>query len=168
MQVEALPGHHFGVQLDSGMNRLGMEPAEWAALRDIAEAQDLRLVMSHLACADEPDHPMNAAQLASFKEMVQGVEAPLSLAATGGILLGRNYHFDLTRPGVGLYGGLPFVDAVPVVTLDLPVIQIRDVEPGESVGYGNAFVAQRPDPHCHSGRRLCRRADPRDGRQRQL
>ncbi|KIN76703.1 alanine racemase [Sulfitobacter mediterraneus] len=144
VQVEALPQHHFGVQLDSGMNRLGMEPAEWAALRDIAEAQDLRLVMSHLACADEPDHPMNAAQLASFQEMVQGVQAPLSLAATGGILLGRDYHFDLTRPGVGLYGGLPFVDAAPVVTLDLPVIQIRDVEPGETVGYGNTFVAQRP------------------------
>lgn len=142
--VETLPGHAFGVQLDSGMNRLGMEPAEWAALRDIALAQKPVLVMSHLACADEPDHAMNRLQLDSFREMTQGVQAPLSLAATGGILLGGDYHFDLTRPGVGLYGGLPFEDAMPVVTLDVPVIQVRDVAPGESVGYGNAFIARHP------------------------
>lgn len=142
--VEALPQHGFGVQLDTGMNRLGMEPEEWGALRDLALAQDPALVMSHLACADEPDHAMNLRQLKAFVEMTQGVDVPRSLAATGGILLGSNYHFDLTRPGVGLYGGLPFVDAAPVVTLDVPVIQIRDVAPGESVGYGNAFIANAP------------------------
>jgi alanine racemase len=140
-QVETLPGHLFGIQLDSGMNRLGMEPAEWAALRDIALAQQPSLVMSHLACADESDHPMNAAQLSAFREMTQGVEAPRSLAATGGILLGSDYHFDVTRPGVGLYGGMPFADARPVVTLDLPVIQTREVTPGETVGYGNSWTA---------------------------
>lgn len=143
IHVESLPGHRFGLQLDSGMNRLGMEPAEWAALRNIALAQKPTLIMSHLACADEPDNPMNDAQLAVFIEMTQGVDVPLSLAATGGILLGPDYHFDLTRPGVGLYGGLPFVDAKPVVTLDVPVIQVRDVAVGESVGYANAFVAKR-------------------------
>ncbi|MFD2738643.1 alanine racemase [Sulfitobacter aestuarii] len=141
--VEALPGHPFGIQLDSGMNRLGMEPNEWAALRDIALAQQPTLVMSHLACADEPQHPMNEMQLKVFEEMTQGIDAPRSLAATGGLLLGRKYHFDLTRPGVGLYGGLPFIDAVPVVTLDVPVIQTRDVAPGESVGYGNDWQAER-------------------------
>ncbi|MFT6674692.1 MAG: alanine racemase [Sulfitobacter sp.] len=140
-QVERLPGHRFGVQLDSGMNRLGMEPSEWAALRDIALAQNPVLIMSHLACADEPQHPMNAAQLASFNDMTRGVNVPRSLAATGGILLGPAYHFELTRPGVGLYGGLPFADARPVVTLDLPVIQVRDVAAGETIGYGNAFTA---------------------------
>ncbi|MGB1209632.1 MAG: alanine racemase, partial [Paracoccaceae bacterium] len=143
MQVEALPGHHFGVQLDSGMNRLGMEPAEWAALRDIAEAQDLRLVMSHLACADDPNHPMNPQQLDIFLEMTADLAAPRSLAATGGVLLGADYHFDLTRPGIGLYGGLPFDAAQSVVQLDIPVIQIRDVIAGETVGYGNTFVATR-------------------------
>lgn len=142
MHVEALPGHPFGLQLDSGMNRLGMEPAEWSALRDIALAQQPTLIMSHLACADEPDHPMNATQLACFEEMTAGIDAPRSLAATGGILLGPEYHFDLTRPGVGLYGGLPFVDATPVVTLDVPVIQVRDVIAGETVGYGNAYTAE--------------------------
>lgn len=142
--VEALPAHPFGIQLDSGMNRLGMEPAEWAALRDIAVSQMPLLIMSHLACADEPDHPMNARQLREFKEMTAGLDVARSLAATGGILLGPEYHFDLTRPGVGLYGGLPFEDARPVVALDVPVIQIRDLEPGETVGYGNSWAAQRP------------------------
>jgi alanine racemase len=143
LHVEALPGHPFGLQLDSGMNRLGMEPAEWSALRDIALAQQPTLIMSHLACADELDHPMNKVQLDSFAEMTAGLDVPRSLAATGGIVLGEDYHFDLTRPGVGLYGGLPFVDATPVVTLDVPIIQVRDVAAGEFVGYGNAFIAPR-------------------------
>ncbi|SFE18441.1 alanine racemase [Roseivivax sediminis] len=141
--VEALPGHPFGIQLDTGMNRLGMEPAEWQALREIAVSQGPRLIMSHLACADEPDHEMNAHQLAAFREMTDGIDAPRSFAATGGILLGPDYHFDVTRPGVGLYGGLPFVDAQPVVHLDVPVIQLRDVAPGETVGYGNTWTAER-------------------------
>jgi alanine racemase len=143
LHLEGLPGHPFGVQLDTGMNRLGMEAAEWAPLRDILLPLGPRLVMSHLACADDPDHAMNPAQLQTFRAMTAGVTAPLSLAATGGILLGRDYHFDVTRPGIGLYGGLPFIDARPVVTLSLPVIQIRDVEPGETVGYGNTWHAAR-------------------------
>jgi alanine racemase len=142
--AEALPGHGFGIQLDSGMNRLGMEPAEWQAVREIALAQGPRLIMSHLACADEPDHAMNARQLRSFHEMTEGLDIPRSLANTGAILLHRDYHFDLARPGIGVYGGAPFTDAQPVVTLDLPVIQCRDLEPGETVGYGNDFTATRP------------------------
>ncbi|MDE4189564.1 alanine racemase [Phaeobacter gallaeciensis] len=140
---EALPGHPFGVQLDSGMNRLGMEPGEWGAVRDIALGQNPVLLMSHLACADEPDHPMNPQQLKAFQEMTDGIEVPRSLSATGGMLLGRDYHFDLCRPGIGLYGGRPFGDALPVVQLDLPVIQIRDLMPGETVGYGNTWTAPR-------------------------
>ncbi len=104
---EALPGHDFGVQLDSGMNRLGMEPAEWGAVRDIALGQRPVLLMSHLACSDEPAHAMNALQLKTFRDMTDGLELPRSLAATGGMLLGRDYPFDLCRPGVGLYGGRP-------------------------------------------------------------
>ncbi|SEO52129.1 alanine racemase [Salinihabitans flavidus] len=142
--VEALPGHPFGIQLDSGMNRLGMEPAEWAALRDIALEQNPVLIMSHLACADEPDHPMNAQQLQAFRDMTEGCDVPRSLAATGGILLGPEYHFDITRPGVGLYGGHPFADADPVAHVTIPVIQIRDVQPGETVGYGNTWTASAP------------------------
>ncbi|MGE4325406.1 MAG: alanine racemase [Pseudodonghicola sp.] len=142
--VEALPRHSFGVQLDTGMNRLGLEPEEWAALRDVALKQKPALLMSHLACADEPDHFMNQKQLTAFREMTDGLDVPRSLAATGGLLLGADYHFDLTRPGIGLYGGRPYEEAKPVVRLDLPVAQIRDVAPGETVGYGNTWTAQRP------------------------
>ena len=142
--LEALPSNPFGIQLDTGMNRLGMEPSEWAALREILLAQSPSFVMSHLACADEPDHPMNQFQLMQFREMTDGIDAPRSLSATGGILLGPDYHFDITRPGVGLYGGFPFSDATNVVNIALPVIQTRELEAGETVGYGNTFAAEIP------------------------
>lgn len=140
---EALPSHPFGIQLDTGMNRLGLEEAEWAAVAETVLARSPTLVMSHLACADEPEHPMNPQQLATFKRLTDGINVPRSLAATGGILLGDDYHFDLTRPGVGLYGGMPFVDATPVVGLSIPVIQTRDVAAGETVGYANSWIAKR-------------------------
>ncbi|SMX32386.1 alanine racemase [Octadecabacter ascidiaceicola] len=142
--LEALPDHPFGVQLDTGMNRLGLEMGEWASVAEIALSQNCRLVMSHLACADEPEHAMNRQQLEQFHLMTDGIEVPRSLAATGGILLGPEYHFDMTRPGVGLYGGAPFLDARPVAYLDLPVIQVRDVGIDETVGYANAWTAKRP------------------------
>lgn len=138
---EALPAAPFGVQLDTGMNRLGMEAPEWEAVAPLILGAGPRLVMSHLACADEPDHPMNAQQLAEFKRMTDGISAKRSLAATGGILLGPEYHFDLVRPGVGLYGGRPFESAQPVVALSLPVVQVREVLAGEAVGYSTGFVA---------------------------
>lgn len=141
---EALTTAPFGIQLDTGMNRLGLEPAEWRAVRDLVVDKNPALVISHLACADEPDHAMNDAQLRLFQDLTADLSAPKSLAATGGILLGRAYHFDLTRPGIGLYGGLPFIDARPVARIDVPVIQVRDVVAGESVGYGNAWVARAP------------------------
>lgn len=141
---EALPDHPFGIQLDTGMNRLGMELAEWSAVAQIALNAKPRLIISHLACADDPDHAQNAEQLANFHAMTDGISVPRSLAATGGILLGPEYHFDITRPGVGLYGGLPFSDAQPVVRLSLPVIQIRDVVDGETVGYGATWTADGP------------------------
>ena len=142
--LEALPGHPFGVQLDTGMNRLGVEAPEWQAVAPILLEAGPELLMSHLACADEPDHPLNEAQLRAFHEMTDGTGLPRSLAATGGILLGPHYHFDLTRPGVGLYGGEPFAEAQPVVRLSLPVIQTREVLAGETVGYGCTWVADRP------------------------
>ena len=87
---------------------------------------------------------MNRAQLDAFLEMTDGIGAPRSLAATGGILLGEDYHFEMTRPGIGLYGGAPFADAQHVVTLDVPVIQTREIAPGETVGYGNSWTAEAP------------------------
>ena len=144
------PRGDFAIQLDSGMNRLGFEPSEWAAVRSEAlsapgpQGTGPALVMSHLMCADEPDHPANRAQLRAFRQMTDGIAAPRSLAATGGILLGGDYHFDLTRPGIGLYGGQPFAGARPVVRLALDVIQTRSVAVGEAVGYGCTWTAPRP------------------------
>ncbi|MFD0858115.1 alanine racemase [Roseovarius aquimarinus] len=142
--LEALPGHPFALQLDTGMNRLGMEESEWSAVRDIAVAQGPQLIMSHLAASEIPGDEANRSQLALFREMTAGLDCPLSLANTGGVLLNRAYHFDVTRPGIGLYGGRPFADARPVATLDIPVIQCRDVAPGEAVGYNGTWIAKRP------------------------
>lgn len=141
--LESLPGHAFGVQLDTGMNRLGMEPAEWEALAPYLLEAGPEVLMSHLACADDPDHPMNDHQLALFHAMTDGTGVPRSLAATGGILLGPRFHFDLTRPGIGLYGGRPYEGAANAVTLSLPVVQTRQVEPGEIVGYSATWQAEQ-------------------------
>ena len=142
--VDALPNVEFGVQLDSGMNRLGLEPAEWQAVRDLVLRLRPEILMSHLACADDPQHTMNGQQLREFRDMTDGLNVPRSLAATGGILLGNSYHFELTRPGVGLYGGAPFETAQSVVSLGVPVIQVRDVDTGETVGYSNTWTAPTP------------------------
>ena len=135
----------FGVQLDSGMNRLGFEADEFSKIAN--DAQQAQLLVSHLACSDEPQHAMNRQQLQAFHQMTDDVvrhaAVPRSLAATGGVLLGADYHFDMVRPGVGLYGGLPFADAHPVIRLSLPVIQTRSVIKGETVGYGGTWCASR-------------------------
>jgi alanine racemase len=128
------------------MNRLGLEAAEVAELFAGPCPLDARLVMSHLACADDAAHPMNESQRSAFETLAAHprlAALPRSLAATGGVLMGDAYHYALTRPGIGLYGGLPFAEAQPVVTLAVPVLQIRDVAPGETVGYGNAWTAAR-------------------------
>ncbi len=136
-----------GLQLDSGMNRLGLEADELAALRagDGLAGLDLGLALSHLACSDDPADPMNAAQRAEFLAMTESLPGvPRSLAATGGVLLGADYAFELVRPGIGLYGGAPFAAAEPVATLEVPVLQVRAVRPGEAVGYGANWRAERP------------------------
>jgi alanine racemase len=141
----ALPGRPCAVQVDTGINRLGLAPADVAALAGLLGRLSPVLAVSHLACADEPGHPANARQADAFAAVaahLPGVR--LSLAATGGILLGRRFHHDLTRPGIGLYGGLPFAGARPAVALALPVLQVRDVAAGESVGYGAGWTAPRP------------------------
>lgn len=141
--LESLPGLPFGVQLDTGMNRLGVEEAEWEAVAPFVLDAGPELLMSHLACADEPDHALNDLQLANFLAMTEGTGVPRSLAATGGILLGSKFHFDLTRPGIGLFGGRPFENAARVTTLSLPVIQTRTVLAGESVGYSCTWTAEQ-------------------------
>ncbi|BBK37012.1 alanine racemase [Allostella sp. ATCC 35155] len=140
------------LQLDTGMARLGLPPAELATLRQEPERMsgiDLRLVISHLACADEPGHPLNAIQRGRFaaaRDAFPGV--PASLAASSGIFLGPGYHCDLGRPGVALYGVNPTPDAPnpmrPVVRLEARILQVRHIDRGESVGYGATHRASKP------------------------
>lgn len=142
---ENAPLAAYGLQLDSGMNRLGMELLELTATMRHLPDLSPQLVISHLACADEPDHPQNTQQYTAFTTMCESLPMPnKSLSATGGILLGDNFHMDMVRPGIGLYGGEPFTDARAVVTLSLPIIQTRSVLTGETVGYGAAWKAERP------------------------
>ena len=139
-------GGPCALHIDTGMNRLGLTADEARALAASGHGLDLNLVMSHLACADTPDHAMNGRQLAAFRELsalFPGVAR--SLANSGGALLGPDFQFELTRPGVGLYGGQPqrTPDPAirPVATIEAPIIATRRVRAGESVGYGAAFVA---------------------------
>ncbi|MDG6095477.1 alanine racemase [Acetobacter sp. AN02] len=139
------------VQIDSGMARFGLSEADLHGLArksDALSGIDVSLVMSHLACADEPEHPANRAQLLQF-ERLRGLlpPAPYSLAASSGLFLGSDWHFDLVRPGAALYGVNPTPYALspvcPVIRLSARVIQTRDVQAGQAVGYGAAFVAGR-------------------------
>ena len=134
------PNQKFGIQLDTGMNRLCMEGIEFSSLdKNISNAC---LIMSHLACADEPNHSQNLKQLRTFHHLTDDLKIRKSLSATGGILLGPEYHFDLCRPGIGLYGGFPYDTALPVIKLSIPVIQSRTVFAGETVGYGGQWRAK--------------------------
>ncbi|MDR3506963.1 MAG: alanine racemase [Caulobacteraceae bacterium] len=139
------------VQVDSGMARLGLMAADVAVLAadtDFFSHVSLALVMSHLACGDEPGAASNAEQLGRFEALAgQLPPAPRSLANSGGIFLPVGFHGDLARPGVSLYGCAPN-DAPnpmrPVVRLDARVIQVRQVAAGEGVGYGLTYHRERP------------------------
>lgn len=136
------------LHLDTGMNRLGFSARETEKLAAEAEALksfDIRYVMSHLACADDPNHAMNKAQLENFKALSAALGRPfrLSLANSGGMFLGEAYHFDLTRPGCALYGINPRPGIENpmqgVVTFEGSVLQTREIDRAGSVGYGAAY-----------------------------
>nr|WP_062012580.1 alanine racemase [Aureimonas sp. AU4] len=141
------------LQVDSGMSRLGLSPAEVEALAaEPALLSGLRivLVMSHLACADEPNHPASEQQRLAFRRLAARLPAArLSLANSAGMFLGEDFRFDLARPGIGLYGGQPVADGRPnpmrpVVRLQARVVQTREVPAGSGIGYGFSRVADRP------------------------
>ncbi len=142
--LASLPDHPFGLQIDTGMSRLGMSRREFASVQHMIDPRGTQLVISHLACSDDESDIRNQVQLAAFRELTANFPAPRSLSATGGILLGPEYHFDLCRPGIGLYGGAPFRTGAPVVSLDVPVIQTRELSVGDFVGYGAEWTAERP------------------------
>lgn len=150
ISTRAAGGPAAALHIDTGMNRLGLSPEETTALAaDPSRLDDVRLslLMSHLACADDPAHAMNERQRAAFRAAASALpgEPSLSLSNSAGCLLGGEYAFDLTRPGIGLYGGNPLIGAAPdlspVVSIAAPILQARDLKAGDPVGYGATFTA---------------------------
>jgi alanine racemase len=143
---EAGRGRRCDVMVDTGINRLGLSPAEAAS--GLLDGLEIDTLMSHLACADE-DVEMNVRQRTAFAEVAALVPAKrLSLANSAGICLGTDYAFDLTRPGLALYGGVPRREAQghirPVAKVEAQVVQRRRVEAGGSVGYNAVWTAAAP------------------------
>jgi len=136
------------LQLDTGMTRLGLDGQDLDRLAghpELLASLDVTLIMSHLACADTPEHLQNARQLSAFLALSQRLPAgiPRSLAASSGIFLGEEYLFEMVRPGVALYGVNPVPGRPnpmrPVVRLDARILQVRDVDRGQHVGYGATY-----------------------------
>jgi alanine racemase len=143
---------HGGAALhvDTGMNRLGISVNDAAALapRIRSENHGINLLVSHLACAEQPEHPLNERQLSLFREvrmLYRGI--PSSLANSSGIFLGQAAHCDMVRPGVALYGVNPIPGQSnpmrPVIELQARIAQVRTVPRGETVGYDAAWTAKR-------------------------
>ncbi len=136
-------GRPVELMVDTGMNRLGLAPADVA----VADGLAVAVLHSHLACTENPAHPLNQAQRVAFADLAARVPAGLyALANSAGAALGPAFHFDLIRPGVGLYGGGLLPDgrpSRPVARIAARILQVRDVPAGASVGYGAAFVASR-------------------------
>jgi len=142
----AAHGRPCDVMIDTGISRLGLSPAEVAG--GVLDGLVIETLMSHLACADE-DHAMNARQLALFEDVSHAVPARRrSLANSAGICLGSEFAFDLTRPGLALYGGIPRPEAeghiAQVARIEAQIVQRRRVAVGESVGYNATFTAAAP------------------------
>lgn len=139
-----------GLHLDTGMNRAGLDrpdTEDLGARSDLLEQIDCRLVMSHLASADEADTSQNDRQRRAFGTRRSLLPAgPASLANSAGIGLGPDYHLDLVRPGIALFGVDPSpsetLDVQRVVTLHAPVIQVRVADDGDTVGYGATHVIE--------------------------
>lgn len=140
------------LHVDTGMNRLGLGEDEWRRVVEtpgMLDGTDWRYVMSHLACADEPEDPANARQLERFQAVCREMPRPMkaSFANSSGIFLGQAYHFDLARPGIALYGGRPNgLGPNPMecpVRIEGRILQLRTVPFGDRVGYGGTWTAGR-------------------------
>jgi len=137
------------LHVDTGMARLGLGAAEFASVVERPPPFAWRAVMSHLACSDNPDHPLNERQRSRFAAaamQLPGVTA--SLAASSGIFLGPAYRFDLVRPGAALFGVNPLPGRPnplrQIVRLSGKIVQVRQIDRGESVGYGAAHIVEAP------------------------
>jgi len=142
---DAAPGKPCALHFDTGINRLGLKPDLLSTGGEALRALNPVLVMSHLACADEPDHAKNPAQREAFAEIAAAFPGvPASLANSAGCYLGRDYGFQLTRPGIALYGGSVPPARVKLrhaVTLEAQILSVFPAKAGETVGYGATFTA---------------------------
>lgn len=157
--LDARPERPLGcwIKLDTGMHRLGFAPEEFpevmASLAACPHVQ-LQAVMTHFARADEPEHPYTGKQIAAFERALAGIRIARSLANSAALLSEPRAHGDWTRPGIMLYGASPFADPTrplpgglqlrPAMTLESALIAIKELAPGEPVGYGGRFVCARP------------------------
>lgn len=140
------------IQIDTGMCRLGLDHDEFEKLAGdpaIFDDADIKLVISHLALSDDEKSPENPAQLAAMKSALERLpRSKVAISASGGIFLGSDYHFDLVRPGIALYGVAPngntTIELEPVLTLNAYVLQTRHVPAGSPIGYGGTFITKRP------------------------
>jgi alanine racemase len=137
------------IHVDTGLSRLGLSAAEFEDCLDRVAALGASALISHLACAETPTHPLNAEQHARFlsaRQRLPGIES--SLAASSGIFLGPAFHFDLVRPGAALYGVNPRPGVAnpmrPVVRLAAKIVQVRKIDSGKPVGYGAAHIMDGP------------------------
>jgi alanine racemase len=140
------------LHVDTGINRAGLQPGEWLSFTGndtLLRKLNIRVLMSHLACGDDDKSPMNQQQLDRFTAIRNAVpHLAASFANSPGIFLGRPYHFDEVRPGVGLYGGNPTPyqknPMKPVVTLAARILQVRNIQKSDTVGYSATWKAERP------------------------
>src|SRR5690606_24376069 len=141
--VERNEAYPAGFHFDTGINRTGFRLNEASLVRERIEGLGYapQLVMTHLACADQPNHEKNRTQLALFGSiMAQFPGIPASLSNSAGLMTGRDYHFQMVRPGIALYGGRAVNGRknpmAAVVTLHVPILQVKEGRTGENVGYG--------------------------------
>lgn len=140
------------LHIDTGLARLGLPPKELKQLGrepELLQGFKLALILSHLACAGEPAHPMNLEQLNQFRAALRLLpQAPASLASSSAIFLGADFHFDMVRAGAALYGVNPLPGRPngmkPVLRLKAKILQVQDVDRGQGVGYGAAHRMDRP------------------------
>jgi alanine racemase len=152
-QVERWQGRgRASLQVDTGMARLGLSARDVEELErrpELLSGIEVELVVTHLACADEPEHPLNDLQLEAFERLRRRLPSGrVSIGNSAGTLTGGRQRGDVVRPGIGLYGGNPFDQRPnpfePVVTLRAPIVQIRDVDTPQTVGYGATFGIAPP------------------------
>ena len=148
--VERNEAYPAAFHFDTGINRLGFRLSEAALVRERIERLGYapQMVMSHLACADQPNHEKNRTQLALFGSVIaQFPGIPASLANSAGLMTGRDYHFQMVRPGIALFGGRAVSGRknpmAPVVTLHVPILQVTEGRTGETVGYGATYTLNR-------------------------